>query len=318
MNQPHFSRRQVLKGIGLASSALASTVFSFGSQTAQAAEKPSGVFLSSNQYSWMVYYRRENREFLSSLDTGFADIAASGLNGFEAIVTDPAFVDQISPPLKKHGLQLPSIYVNSSLHEKGEADKSIEQILIIAEKAKDAGTRIIVTNPNPIRWGGPEDKSDDQLKIQAEAMNRLGQKLRDLDIALAYHNHDPELRNAAREFHHMMLGTDSEYVTLGLDAHWIYRGSGNSQIALFDVVKLYGNRITEVHLRQSQDGVWSETFGEGDIDYSRLAKELLEIGVKPLLVMEQANEEGTPHTLNPVEVHRRSAEYARKVFRAFT
>jgi inosose dehydratase len=138
-----------------------------------------------------------------------------------------------------------------------------------------------------------------------------------MGLILAYHNHDIELRNAAREFHHMMVGTDPAHVTLCLDAHWVYRGSGNSQVALFDVLKLYGPRVTELHLRQSQNGVWTEVFGPGDIDYPRLADYLLQIGVKPLLVLEQAVEAGSPKTMNAVEAFKKSTEYTRQIFAGF-
>ena len=102
-----------------------------------------------------------------------------------------------------------------------------------------------------------------------------------------------------------------------LDAHWIYRGAGNSAVALFDVVKLYGPRVTELHLRQSVDNVWTEVLSDGDVDYPALASYLLGIGVKPHLVMEQAVEEGTPNTMDAVESHRLSREYARRVFAGF-
>jgi inosose dehydratase len=171
-----------------------------------------------------------------------------------------------------------------------------------------------VTNPSPLRWGGPENKTDEQLKVQAAALEKLGAGLKKMGLILAYHNHDIELRNAAREFHHMMVGTYPDYVTLCLDAHWIYRGAGNSQVALFDVLKLYGPRVTELHLRQSQNGVWTEAFGPGDIDYQRLAGSLLQIGVKPLLVLEQAVEAGSPNTMNAVEAFKKSTEYTRQVF----
>jgi inosose dehydratase len=123
--------------------------------------------------------------------------------------------------------------------------------------------------------------------------------------------------NAAREFHHMMLGTDPENVTLCLDAHWIYRGAGNSSVALFDVVKLYGARVTELHLRQSAETVWTETLLEGDIDYPALAECLLKAGVKPHLVIEQAVEKETPKTMDAVESHRRSRKYVERVFGRF-
>jgi len=221
------------------------------------------------------------------------------------------------PLLKKHGLEMRSLYVNSTLHDPAQVDKSMEEVLAAATQAKAAGTRIIVTNPSPLRWGGPENKTDEQLKVQAAALDKLGAGLKKMGLTLAYHNHDIELRNAAREFHHMMVGTDPANVTLCLDAHWIYRGSGNSQVALFDVLKLYGPRVTELHLRQSQNGVWTEAFGPGDIDYPRLADSLLQLGVKPLLVLEQAVEAGSPNTMNAVEAFKKSTQYTREVFAGF-
>jgi inosose dehydratase len=277
-----------------------------------------GLHLSSNQYSWQTFYSREGKDFMGNPDEGFKDIASSGINGFEGIISSPQQMDERASLLKKHGLEMRSIYVNSTLHEKDQAEQSIQQILAIAEKARSAGTRIFVTNPNPIQWGSAQYKSDEQLKVQAESMNQLGRQLQQKGITLAYHNHDIELHNAAREFHHMMNGTDPENVSLCLDAHWIYRGSGNSSIALFDVLKLYGSRVSEVHLRQSKNNVWTETFGEGDIDYQRLADYLHGINNHPHLVLEQAPEQGTPHTMGPVEVHKQSAEYARKVFAQFS
>jgi inosose dehydratase len=114
-----------------------------------------------------------------------------------------------------------------------------------------------------------------------------------------------------------MVGTNPAYVTLCLDAHWVYRGSGNSSVALFDVLKLYGSRITELHLRQSKDNIWTETFSEGDIDYPRLVKYLLEIDIHPHVVLEQAAEKGTPQTMKTKEAFRKSSRYTRRVFAKF-
>jgi inosose dehydratase len=111
-----------------------------------------------------------------------------------------------------------------------------------------------------------------------------------------------------------MLGTDPEALSLCLDAHWVYRGAGHSQVALFDVLKLYASRVTELHLRQSTGNVWSETFSDGDIDYRALVRKLLEAGVRPHLVLEQGPEGQTPQTLETAEVHRRSVRYVREVF----
>ncbi|MFB3788635.1 MAG: sugar phosphate isomerase/epimerase family protein [bacterium] len=315
MNQSSISRRGILTAISLAAGAAWTRP-----RIARAEKNKAGgnLHLASNHYSWIVFFNRDKRDFNQSLDEGLKEVAASGIDGFEANVNGPEDIERFAPLLEKHGLEMRSFYVNSVLHTAEEAEKSLKHVLAIAEKAQAIGTKIIVTNPSPIQWGGAGDKTDDQLKIQAEALEQLGKELHGRGLILAYHNHDMELRNAAREFHHMMVGTDPRYVTLCLDSHWIYRGSGNSQVALFDIVKLYGKRVTELHLRQSVNHAWAETFGEGDIDYPALAQAILAQGVKPHLVLEQAVETGTPQSLSPVEAHRRSVEYARRVFAAMS
>jgi inosose dehydratase len=261
-----------------------------------------------------VLYRREQRDFGKALDEGLGAVARSGMDGIEMSAADPAGIATFAPLLKKHGLEMRSLYVGSTLHEPDLAEKSIESVVALAEKAKTLGTRIIVTNPSPLRSRETPDKNDTQLKTQAAALDKLGSKLRAMGLVLAYHNHSVELRNAARELHHMLLATDPANLSLCLDCHWVYRGAGNSSVALFDVLKLYGPRVVELHLRQSVDNVWSETFGPGDIDYPAVAKYLAGIGVKPHLVLEQGPEAGTPKTMDPVEVHRRSRQYVERVF----
>lgn len=308
MKSSSLDRRSFLQHSALGAAAL------LAAPTLARAAGNRALHLSTNAYSWQVFYQREGKNFGADLDAGLKDVAASGLNGFEPGVGGLEEIRKLLPALQKQGLGMRSVYVNSTLHESAEADKSITNILGIARELKPAGTRIIVTNPNPIRWGGPDNKSDAQLRTQAAAMERLGRELAALKLTLAYHNHDIELRNAARELHHMMNGTDPRYVTLCLDAHWMYRGAGNSFVALMDIAKLYGRRVTEMHLRQSRNNVWSETLEEGDIDYPALVAQLAKAGARPHLVMEIAVENGTPKTLSPVEAHRRSVEYARRVF----
>lgn len=274
----------------------------------------SALHLSCNQYTWFTYYRREKRDFFADLDAGLAEVKASGFDGYEPALISTKQVDELAPLLDNNGLAMPSVYVNSQLHERADADRSIDAVLAIAERVKPLGTRLIVTNPNPIRWGGPENKDDAQLDTQADALGRLGAQLARMDLTLAYHTHDPEFRAGAREFHHMLLATDPAHVTFCMDVHWVYRGAGNSNVAVFDVLKLYGNRITELHIRQSTEHIWSETLGAGDIDYPAFVEALAALGIRPHLVLEQAAEEGTPHTLSPLEAHRQTCAYAAEVF----
>ncbi len=277
--------------------------------------KAGPLHLATNQYPWGTFYQRDKKDFFRDLDAGLGEVAASGFQGYEPLLLSAEAVDRLAPLLSRHHLEMRSLYVNSTLHDERLAAKSLESALKIAEAAKQKlGTKIIVTNPNPIRWGGMENKTDAQLQIQAKMLESLGRQLAERGLVLAYHNHDPELRMAARELHHMLLGTDPRFVKFCLDSHWIYRGAGNSNVALLDIIKLYGGRVVEWHLRQSREGVWCEAFGEGDLDYPLLAAELKKAGARPLLVMEQSVEAGSPKTMTALEAHRQGVEYARKIF----
>ena len=71
----------------------------------------------------------------------------------------------------------------------------------------------------------------------------------------------------------------------------------------------------ELHLRQSSGGVWTEVFtGKGDIDYGRLVGWLRKHGIKPHLVLEQAVENGSLHTMDAVAAHKQGAEHVGKLF----
>ncbi|MCU0871086.1 MAG: sugar phosphate isomerase/epimerase [Pirellulaceae bacterium] len=309
MPKPLSSRRGFLASAGLASAAV------LLSRVAAEAAVASGDLLhvSINQWSVGAVRGRDKQNAKIAFDDELAGLAAAGVNGLEPGLGSADQVEGLAAQLAKHKIELRSIYTGSSLTDPANVDKELERIVALAKRAREVGTKIVVTNPSPNRQG----KSDEQLKTQAAALNKLGHELAGLGMKLAYHNHDVELQFAAREFHHMMVGTDPEAVSLCLDAHWVYRGAGHSQVALFDVLKLYGSRVSELHLRQSTGNVWSEAFGDGDIDYRELVRKLRAISIRPLLVLEQGPEGETPQTLEVAEVHRRSVRYVREIFADF-
>lgn len=270
--------------------------------------------VSCNQYSWITFYNREGRDWGADLDKSLGELASTGIKAYEPAFTQAGEVEKLLPYLKKYQLTMPSVYVNSVLHKTDEAEKSIQGVLAIADALKAVNTKIIVTNPSPLGWGSPLNKSDEELIEQARNMDKLGAALKQRGMTLAYHTHDVELRVAAREFHHMLQATSPENVSLCLDVHWVYRGSGNSQVALFDIVKMYGKRITELHIRQSKEGIWQETFGEGDIDYPRLVKMLTDMKVRPHLVLEQCLEKQSPKTMDAIEAHKADLAGVNKIF----
>lgn len=276
-----------------------------------------GPSIACQQYTWFSYYQREGKSWMADPEASYKDLRQAGVKAFEPSFDTPEDVPGKMLKLTSNKISTKSMYVNSVLHDEQMLTKNIAEVMAIAAEARKSGMEILVTNPTPLSWNGIENKSDQQLLAQATALDQLGEQLRNIGMTLAYHNHDAEMRQSAREFHHMLTGTRPENVKLCLDAHWIYRGAGNSQVALFDIVTLYADRIVELHLRQSQDGIWSETFDDGDIDYARLALILKQKNLKPHLVLEQATEKGTPNTMDAVTAIGNSLTYAKRIFRDF-
>lgn len=278
-------------------------------------DTPANLPIACNSYNWLTFYRRSGGVWGKKPDEDFMEFSKTGIEAYEPGLSGLEEARQLVPVLKKYGIAMPSVYVNSILHQKDKATESIGAILKIADELKSFGTKIIVTNPSPIKWGSNDLKTDEELVTQAKSMEELGRQLKKRGMTLAYHTHDIELKAGAREFHHILLNTSPEFVSFCFDVHWIYRGSSNSQVAVFDVLKLYGTRVVELHLRQSKGEIWSETFGEGDIDYSRLASELRRLKLRPHLVIEQCIEEKSPNTMNVVEAHIRDLEQVKKIFK---
>jgi inosose dehydratase len=263
----------------------------------------------------MQIYNDGTHGWLASLDEILADVAAAGLNCWEPFAGPLSEAQTLAPLLQKHRLQAPSAYANVELHTpewQRHADACVANALYL----QPLGTRLIVVNPTPIKWGGSEDKNDAQLRTQAAGLRYLHEALGRQGLQLAYHTHDPEMRAAAREFHHMMHATRDLGMALCLDAHWIYRGAGNSNVALLDIVERYADRIATLQLRQSHGGTWCELLEAGDIDYVPLVKTLKAAGFDGPAHLEICQEQGTQRTMPLRATHRRSAEWFRSLWEA--
>ncbi len=286
----------------------------FGGGLVQAAAD-SKLHIACNEFCWINMYRRAGKDFAADLDSGLALVKQSGMDGLETILGDEQAAVRMIPLLKRHELAMRSFYSSVTLHDPRTSTANIDRIVATAMRAKqDIDVQVVVVNPTPLQG---KAKSDGQLADQARAMTQLGERLADSGMTLAYHFHAPAWQEDGREFHHVMNETDPAVVKLCLDTHWVYRGSGDNAQRVDDVIERYGSRVAELHLRQSIDGVWTECMTDGDIDYRKVAAELRAQGVRPLLVLEQAVEKGTPNTMDAIESHRRSRAYVESCFAAF-
>ncbi|WP_395142836.1 sugar phosphate isomerase/epimerase family protein [Armatimonas sp.] len=263
-------------------------------------------------WRWDQHYTKQNQRLEDHYDEALESVAAAGADSFEPFLpTHEADQERLIVALQKYSLAMPSTYRNIRLHEP-DAEDSFEEILASARWAYGMGARQLTVNAEPIAWGQPLDKTDAQLMQQLTNFDVLQKALAEEGILVAYHIHDAELRQGAREFLTMITHAR---VWFCFDPHWVYRGCGNSEISVQTILKLYGSRLQALHLRQSEGGIFTETFQQiGDIDYTDISAFVRAHCPNIPIYVEQGWEVGTPETLTRPESDRRSLTAARALF----
>lgn len=210
--------------------------------------------------------------------------------------------------IRSNGLRMPSLYVGGAMHERDKADGTISRALEFGDLCRPFGCKAIVNNPDPKTDDAP--KTDAELTVQAEALNRMGRTLAGKGFGLRVHHHTPQLENNAREWRHILQHTDPKYVDICVDIDWAYEG-GFEPISF---LREAGSRVQEIHVRSARNKLWLEDLEDSDIDYGRVAEYLREQGLNPLIVVELAYRPKTVVTRSLEDDLRLSRLYAEKVF----
>jgi inosose dehydratase len=266
--------------------------------------------LSVEAYIWTQYFSSQKLTLAEGEDEALRETHQAGYPRIE-LSSDfftPRVREHTRELLAKYSLKPESVYAGTTMHEPGVAEASVRSVLELAAFLKPLGTQVIVTNPSPKPNEGR--KSDLELKTQVHYVNQLGAALHKQGIRLLLHHHTPELRDNAREWLYELEHTNPKMVGCCVDVHWAYRGGQE----VMPFLRRVGSRLQDVHLRNSEHGVWMEDFGPGDVDYSPVAEYLHQLNYQGLLVVELAYEKGTPMHRGLEEDLRRSRLYTEKVF----
>lgn len=271
-----------------------------------AAEKEEPPLVGSNVYGWTQYYQREKKKFeITEVIQALRDCGYDYLENFMDL-NNPENNVKFAEQLKARGLKPVTLYTGARLHEAGKADEVVEKILNVCKVCAQVGFKMISCNPDPIG----REKTEEELKTQAAALQKLGEGLQKLGMKLGIHNHLPEMANNAREFHYNFKNTDPKAVGFCYDVHWVWKGG----IMPMDALKMYGDRIVNWHLRQSRNKVWYEILDSGDIDFEEIARYAKEHKLARVYTVELAIEGGTQITRSAIENHRLSREFVKRVF----
>ena len=262
-------------------------------------------------YVWTQWFGQRKIALADGLERMFTASRRAGYRRMELIDSflAPELRERTAALIRQSGFEVPVVYHGGAFHEAEAAARSIDAILSTADAARPLGTRWVNTNCNPKR--GRERKTDEELSVEAENLNRLGRALHERDMRLMLHAHDPDMAEGAREWRSNLHRTDPGLVWMCMDVHWVYRGGQDPMQLLREA----GRRTASLHVRNSTRGVWSESFGDGDVDYRAVAQFLRSIQYDGLIAVELAYEAGTNPTRELEDDLKMSREYAERIFR---
>lgn len=266
--------------------------------------------MSVEGYIFQQYAARQKKLLSEIVEPAFAMAHQAGFHNIEI---NQAFFEasmrgRVLASLRANDLRMPSVYVGGAMHEERLAEQTIARALEIAALCRPFGCKAVVNNPNP--KPAPARKTDDELGVQAKALNRMGQALQRKGYELRVHHHTPELLDNAREWRHILHNTGPRYVALCLDLDWVHQGG----FAPLDLLREAGPRVHEIHVRNSNNKLWLESFEDGDIDYRPIAAYLEKQKLQPLVVVELAYRENTSITRSLADDLRISRIYAERIF----
>lgn len=187
-----------------------------------------------------------------------AEVAAAGYDGIE-IGAQHLDIDKpraFGELLASFGLKVAGIHVGGEIYNPAAVQAALDNLERAIAFAAAAGASYL-----PFSGKAKEGKTQDELNVQAESLNRVGELCRRADIRLAYHNHNWEILNGCAELEHLCANTDPALVSLCLDVAWVHRGGADPA----EVVRKHLPRIAYCHLKDTTADEWRE-LGAGEVD----------------------------------------------------
>jgi len=291
-------------------------------------DRATAKFVGAQLLAWAECFQRRDQSVAAHLDEIFAAARAAGYDYVEGFLDldFPQNNVRFAAAMRRAGLRPVSLSADVRLHD-AEAPAAIDKLLAAAKICRESGYLAINLHPETI----DRDKTDDELRAQADALDRIGRELNRLELVLGVHTQQIETQHGAREMRSNLRRTDPAHVGLCFDPQWLYRG-GRSPLA---TLREYHDRIVSWRIRQSVSNEWRQTLVDGDVDYASLARFQAEHQFRGSYTVELAYAakgaaDGKPRAKSEdnraatdgadqdlatlTENHRQSREYFRKVF----
>lgn len=257
-----------------------------------------------------------------------SEMALAGFTGSEVGGKYPADTAVLKKALDLRGIRICNQWFSSFLISKPYEDTE-KEFIKATDFLREMGAKVIGVSEQsysiqgkmelPV-WEGKYIMDDQEWKLLAEGLNKLGKIAKDKGMTLTFHHHMGTVVQTEEEVDRFMEMVDPELVFLLFD-------SGHLSFAGIDpekVLKKYVNRVKHVHLKdirremveKSRNERWSflkgvregvfTVPGDGDVDFAPIFRILEEAGYEGWVVVEA---EQDPAKANPLEYAKKARAY---------
>lgn len=257
-----------------------------------------------------------------------SEMALAGFTGSEVGGKYPADTAVLKKALDLRGIRICNQWFSSFLISKPYEDTE-KEFIKATDFLREMGAKVIGVSEQsysiqgkmeqPV-WEGKYIMDDQEWKLLAEGLNKLGKIAKDKGMTLTFHHHMGTVVQTEEEIDRFMEMVDPELVFLLFD-------SGHLSFAGIDpekVLKKYVNRVKHVHLKdirremveKSRNERWSflkgvregvfTVPGDGDVDFVPIFRILEEAGYEGWVVVEA---EQDPAKANPLEYAKKARAY---------
>ena len=257
-----------------------------------------------------------------------SEMALAGFTGSEVGNKYPRDTKVLKKALELRNMQIASAWFSSFLTTK-PYEETAKEFIEHRDFLHEMGAKVVVVSEQghsiqgqmetPV-FDGKYVMNEEEWKILAEGLNKLGALAAEKDMKLVYHHHMGTVVQTTEEIDKLMEMTDESLVYLLFDSgHLVYSGEN-----ALEVLTKYVNRVKHVHLKDIRSSIVNKVKeeklsflkgvrlgaftvpGDGDIDFEPLLKVLAENDYEGWLLVEA---EQDPAIANPFEYAVKARKY---------
>lgn len=259
-------------------------------------------------HCWVYASKLPGYDPFLALDKIFSDCAAAGAAGVELMhqvfLAHDDGAAKVRGASKRHSIACWGSSYSGNMWDAAQAAQILKDVRRLCEGLRNVSGAVLGLSVGDAR----RRKTGADLDAQAACLREIFRLARDNGIEPNLHNHIYEVRDNE----HDLSGTLARLpeAKLGPDFNWLLRGG----VDPIGFIRRHGRRIVYAHLRnQDAAGRWTEDLATGVMDYSGIARALVEVKapVRRMSVELAFERDFTPS--RPVgESIRRSIDFAKR------